>query len=144
MISTFASLFVDGVDLLTLFEIVIAITIVWILVSIPVYIAGKAVAKGNATFGRAMGATLLGPIVYAVVLVATDFFLGGLFGSIGYVAGFVLAFIAWIGIYKLSFKTGWLAALAIAILAIIVFVVLLVIAGFLFGFLSPFLPAWSF
>ena len=133
MISALASLFSNGIDLLTLLEIAVVLVIVWILVSIPAYVAGKVVAKGNATFGRAMVATLLGPIVYVMVLVVVDAFLGGLFGTSGYVAGFALAFLAWIGVYKATFKTGWLGATAIAILALIVFVIFLFVVALLFG-----------
>jgi hypothetical protein len=140
MISTLLTLFPEEIDPLILLETIVALLIVWILVSIPAYIAGKIVAKENATFGRAMAATLLGPIVYVIVLIAVDFFLGGLFGVAGYVAGFILALIAWVGIYKATFKTGWLGALAIAVLAIIVFVILLLIMGFLFASLLPFWP----
>jgi len=87
-----------------------------------------------------MLATLLGPIVYVIVLVATDFVLGGLLGTTGYVLSLILAFIAWIGVYKAMFKTGWLGAFAVAILALIVFVVMLLIIGFFLGTFLPFVP----
>ena len=119
---------------------VLVLLFVWIIVSIPAYIAGKVVAKENATFGKAMLATLLGPIVYVIILVATDFALGGLLGTTGYVLGIILAFIAWIGLYKVVFKTGWLGAFAVAILALIVFVVMLLIIGFFLGTFLPFVP----
>jgi len=113
---------------------------VWIIVSIPAYIAGKVVAKENATFGKAMLATLLGPIVYVIILVATDFVLGGLLGPTGYILGIILAFIAWIGVYKVVFKTGWLGAFAVAILALVAFIVMLLIIGFFLGTFLPFVP----
>jgi hypothetical protein len=139
MLPILASLFPNGIDLLTLLEVIIALIIVWIIVSIPAYIAGKVVAKENATFGKAMLATLLGPIVYVIILVASDFVLG-LLGTTGYVLGIALAFIAWIGVYKAMFKTGWLRAFAVAILALIVFVVMLLIIGFFLGTFLPFVP----
>jgi hypothetical protein len=140
MLSTLASLFPNGIDLLTLFEVIVALIVAWIMDSIPVYIAGKIVAKENATFGKAMLATLLGPIVYVIILVATDFVLGGLLGTTGYVLGIILALIAWIGVYKAMFKTGWLRAFAVAILALVVFVVMLLIIGFFLGAFLPFVP----
>jgi len=140
MISILSTLFPSGTTILTLLEIIVALIVIWILVSIPAYIGGKLVTKGKATFGEAMAATLLGPIVYVIVLLAVDFLLGGLLGSAGYIAGFILAFIAWIGVYKATFKTRWLGALAIAILAGIIFIILLVVLGFLFGFFLPFTP----
>ena len=140
MLPILASVFPNGIDLLTLLEVIIALIVVWVIVSIPAYIAGKVLAKENATFGKAMLATLLGPIVYVIVLVATDFVLGGLLGTTGYVLGIILAFVAWIGVYKVMFKTGWLRAFAVAILALIVFVVMLLIIGFFLGTFLPFVP----
>ena len=140
MVAIFSTLFPSGITLLDLVAIVITLIVVWIIVSIPAYIAGKVVTNGKATFGEAMVATLFGPLVYIIVLVALDFFLGQLIGAGGYIAGFILAFIAWIWVYKAAFKTGWLGALATAVLAIIVFVVLLIIIGALFGFLPQLVP----
>lgn len=140
MISVFSTLFPNGVTLLGLVEVVIALIVVWVIVSIPAWIAGKVVTGGRASFGEAMAATVLGPIAYVVVLVVVDFSLGGLIGGWGYVAGFVLAFLAWVWVYKATFRTGWLGGLAIAILAIIVLAVFLFIIGALFGFFHPFMP----
>ena len=139
MISIFSTLFPSGVSLLGLLEVIVALIVGWVIVSIPAWIAGKVVTGGRATFGEAMVATVLGPIAYVVVFVVVDFFLGGL-GAGGYIVGVVLAFIAWVWVYKATFRTGWLGGLAIAILAIIVFVVLLIIMGALFGFFHPFAP----
>lgn len=123
--------------LLSLLLIIIGLVVLWIVVSIPVYIAGKAVTGGKSTLGDAMAATLLGPIVYVIVLVGVDFFLGEIIGGGAYIWAYIMAFIAWIWVYKSTFKTGWLGALATAILAIIVFVVLSIIISALIGFIIP-------
>ena len=138
MLSTLASLF--PTDLLTLLEVAVALIVIWIIVSIPAYIAGKAVAKERATFGKAMVATLLGPIVYVIVLIGIGFVLGGFLGTTGFILALIVAFIAWIGVYKAMFKTGWLGALAIAVLAAIVFIIMLLILGVLLGIVLPFVP----
>ena len=140
MLSTLATLFPNGIDLLTVVEIIVALIVVWIIVSIPAYIAGKVVAKENATFGKAMAASLLGPIAYVIVLTITDYVLGGLLGGTGLTLAIIIAFIAWIGIYKVTFKTGWLGAFAIAILAIIVFIIMLFILGAVLGIVIPYVP----
>ena len=140
MISIFSTLFPSGVTLLGLFEVIVALIVVWVIVSIPAWIAGKIVTGGRASFGEAMVATVLGPIVYAIVLAVVDFLWKGLIGSGGYVVGLILGFIAWVWVYKATFRTGWLGGFAIAILAIIVFLVLLIIMGALFGFFHPFAP----
>jgi hypothetical protein len=53
----------------------IGLIILWIIVSIPVWLAGKAATAGKATFGDALLATLAGPIVYFIVSFLVDFFL---------------------------------------------------------------------
>jgi hypothetical protein len=142
MTSLLSSLFPSGISLLDILAIAVALFIAWIIVSIPAWIAGKLVTRGKATFGQAMLATLLGPIVYVIALVVLDLLLGGVFGSIGYIAAFVLAFVAWVWVYKSIFNTGWLGGLAIAILAIIVFIVLLIIIGILLvGIMPNLLPS---
>jgi len=125
------------ITLFNLLLIIVGLIILWIIVSIPVFIAGRIVTKGKSTLGQAMSATLLGPIVYIIVFIVADFFLGELIGEGAYILGYILAFIAWIWVYKSAFKTGWLGALAIAILAIIVFIVLSIIIGGLLGLIGP-------
>jgi hypothetical protein len=127
---------------MSLLVTIIGLIILWIIVSVPVWLAGKAVTGGKATFGEAMIATLFGPIVYAITLVVVDFLLGGVIGSTGYIIALILAFIGWIWVYKASFKTGWLGGIAIAVLAVIIFVVLSILLGAIFGLVvpAPFFP----
>jgi len=87
---------------------IVGLIILWIIVSIPVWLAGKAITGGKASFGDALLATLAGPIVYFVVVFLVGFFLG----SSALVFGYILALIAWIGVFKLSFQTGWLRAIS--------------------------------
>jgi len=116
---------------------IIGLVILWIVVSIPAWLAGKAITGGKSTFGDAMVATLFGPIIYIVILVAVDFLLGSTIGSWGFIIALVLAFLGWIWVYKESFDTGWLGGLGIAILAIVIFAVLSIILGALFGIVVP-------
>lgn len=117
MISLPASIFPNGITLLDLIAIIIGLVILSIIVSIPVYLAGKIVTGGRSTFGEAMVATVLGPIVYFIVLASVGFFLKGILGGAASTLGYLLAFLAWIWVYKHTFRTGWLRGLAIAILA---------------------------
>ena len=121
---------------------IIGLIILWIVVSIPVWLAGKAATGGKASFGDAMLATLAGPIVYFIVSFLVAFFLGAAIGPTALVFGYILALIAWIWVYKASFQTGWLQAILIAILAWVFFIVLSIIVGALFGiaYPAPFFP----
>ena len=137
-----SNLIIGNMTLMSLLVTIIGLIILWIIVSIPVWLAGKTVTGGKATFGEAMIATLFGPIVYAVTLIIVDYFLGALIGSTAYIIALILAFIAWIWVYKASFKTGWLGGIAIAILAVIIFFVISIILGAVFGLVvpAPFFP----
>ncbi|NWG09123.1 MAG: hypothetical protein HXX80_02220 [Nitrososphaerales archaeon] len=112
------------VDLFSLIVVLVVLIVLWIAVSIPVYIAAKMVTGGKASLGQAMIATLLGPIVFAIVQTIVILFLGFLGVGPAALLALVLAFIAWLWVYKSSFKTGWLQALGIALLAVVVFFVL--------------------
>lgn len=129
-------------SLLNILVFAVGLIIIWVIVSVPVYIAGKIVTEGESTLGDAMVATLFGPIVYAITLFAVNFLLGSLIGSAAYILALILAFIGWVWVFKASFHTGWLRALAIAILAILVFAVLSTIFGALLGVMvpTPFFP----
>jgi hypothetical protein len=117
---------------------IIGLIILWIIVSIPVWIAGKAVTGGKASFGDALLATLAGPIVYFIV----SFLVGYFLGASALIFGYILALIAWIWVFKASFQTGWFRAILIAILAWVIFIVLSIIIGALFGlaYPAPFFP----
>ena len=121
---------------------IISFIILWIVVSIPVWLAAKVLTGGHATFGGALLATLAGPIVFYIVTFLVGFFLGAIIGSGAFVIGWILALIAWIWVYKASFETGWIKAILIAILAWVIFIVLSFIIGVLFGvsYPSPFFP----
>ena len=131
-----------SVNVTGLIVTLIGLIILWIIVSIPVWVAGKAVTGGKGTFGEAMLATLAGPIVYFVVSFLVGYFLSALIGSAAFLFGYLLALIAWIWVFKASFSTGWLRAIAIAILAWVIFIVISIVLGVLFriAYPAPFFP----
>jgi hypothetical protein len=133
---------IGDLTILNILVLVVGLVIVWIIVSIPVYLAAKFLTAGESTFGDAMLATLFGPIVYAATLFLVDILLGSLFGSGVYIWALIIAFIAWVGVFKTSFHTGWLSALAIAVLAILVFAAISILFGILLGVMvpAPFFP----
>jgi hypothetical protein len=57
------------------------VVLFWVVVSIPVYFAGKMINQDKAHFGQAMGATLGGELVYFIVLYGVVFFLGASLGA---------------------------------------------------------------
>lgn len=103
---------------------IVGLLILWIVVSIPVYFAGKIINEGKAHFGQAMGATLGGVIIYFIVSYGVGFFLGALLGPPAAILGLILALIAWLAVYRASFATSWVRALGIVVVAWIVLIIL--------------------
>lgn len=120
----------------------VGLLVLWVLVSIPVWIAAKILTLGKARFTRAMLVTAAGPIVYAIVYFISVIVLSVAFGERGWpvVLAFVIAFIAWIGVFKKGFETGWLRALGIAILATVVFSVIGIIITLIIQAVVPGTP----
>lgn len=125
--------------------VLIGLVVLWILVSIPVWIAAKILTLGRAKFTRAMLVTAVGPIVYAVVFLASNAILSVAFGDSGWLLtlALVIAFVAWIAVFKKGFDTGWLRALGIAILATIVFTIMSIIITLIIWAIVPSAPPIS-
>ena len=102
----------------------IGLLVLWIVVSIPVYFAGRAVRGKNASFGNALGATLGGVVVYYVVYFSIAFFLGSVIGSSADVFALLLGLLAWLAVFRAAFQTGWLGAIGIVVIAWLILLVL--------------------
>jgi len=114
-------------SIITVIITIVSLVIMWAIISVPVWISAKILTSGRARFGRAKLVTVIGPIVYALVLIISTSFVSPALGnrlSIIMLLGTVLAFLAWIYVFKKGFETGWIRAAAIAVLAIIVFVII--------------------
>ena len=122
--------------------VILGLIALWIIVTIPVWISAKILTLGKAKFTRAMLVTAVGPIVYAIVFFISVAALSVAFDdpTVPAVIAFIIAFIAWIGVFKKGFNTGWIRALAIAILAIIVFAVIGVIITLVMQAIVPGAP----
>jgi len=115
----------------------VGLVILWVIVSIPVYFAGKAVTGGKSDFGDAMGATLGGAIGYLVVLFVVSYFLGAVIGDSAGAFAVVLALTVWLAVFRASFRTSWLRAIAIVLLSWVFLLILSFIVGALFGISFP-------
>ena len=109
---------------------VIGFIIAWIITSIPVWLASKAVSK-HSSFPRAMLATLGGLIIFAIIF--------GIFYIIGAAIrfplltalGLLFGFIGILGVFKAIFETGWGGAFLIALLAFVITIIIGIILAFL-------------
>ena len=85
-----------------------------IILTIVFYIAGRAVVgKKRALFSDALVISLLGTIVANMV---------SLFMPNAPLIGLILSLVIWLLLIKYYYETGWLGALAVAILAVIIYV----------------------
>ena len=113
------------------------LAVLWVVVSVPVYFAGKLVKGDNATFGNAMGATLGGVVVYYVVYFLVAIALGAVIGSPAVAVALVLGFLAWLAVFREAFDTSWFGAVGIVVLAWLILLVLDAILVSLFGVRFP-------
>ena len=122
--------------------VIIGLLVLWIIVSIPVWVAARILAMGRVSFSRAMLVTALGPIVSAIVFFIIAALLTAIVGdpTLPVIIGLIVAFVAWIGVFKRGFHTGWIRALGIAILAIIVFAIIGLIISLLMQVIVPEAP----
>ena len=122
--------------------VIIGLLVLWIIVSIPVWVAARILAMGRVSFSRAMLVTALGPIVSAMVFFIIAALLTAIVGdpTLPVIIGLIVAFVAWIGVFKRGFHTGWIRALGIAILAIIVFAIIGLIISLLMQVIVPEAP----
>jgi hypothetical protein len=108
-----------------LLVLAVALVVIWIVVSIPVYISGEIIVGGErASLGSAMGATLGGALAYIVVLYAGALLLAGFLGPSALAISFLIAIVAWLAVYRASFNTGWLSAIGIVAVGWVVLIVM--------------------
>lgn len=100
---------------------VISFIINLIVMTVVFYVAGViVVGKRRALFSDALVISLLGTVVGNICLL---FFPP--------VIGLILSLFVWLLLIKRYYETGWLGALAVAVLAVIIYVVVLIILAFL-------------
>jgi hypothetical protein len=124
-------------DLAGLLFLIVELVILWIIISIPVYFAGKAITAGNATFGDAMSATLGGGLAYFIVYFGVVFFLTPLLGPSTTVFALILAILVWLAVYRASFDTDWIQAIGIVIVAWVILLLLDLVLVRAFGIGFP-------
>ncbi len=115
----------------------IGLGILWVVISVPVYVAGKAITKGKADFGDAMGATLGGAVAYFLVLYGVTYFLGAVIGDSAGALALILALFVWLAVYRAFFRTSWPKAIGIVLLSLALFLAIDFVAGAVFGISFP-------
>jgi hypothetical protein len=102
---------------INLIALVVNLFVNVIILSPVLWIAGRLLAgKDKAKFTDALWIVILGTIIGAVF----QAFLEGILGLLGS----IIMLIIWLALVKHFFDTGWLKALAIAIVAIIIYIII--------------------
>jgi hypothetical protein len=102
---------------INLMALVVNLIVNVIVLSPVLWIAGRLLAgKDKAKFTDALWIVILGTIIGAVF----QAFLEGILGLLGS----IIMLIIWLALVKHFFDTGWLKALAIAIVAIIIYIII--------------------
>jgi hypothetical protein len=103
--------------------LVISIIVNIVILTPVLWIAGRLLAgKAKAKFTDALWIVVLGTVIGAVF----QYFFTGLIASI-------IMLILWLALVKHFFDTGWLRALAIAIVAIVIWFIIIVIIALIVG-----------
>jgi len=102
-----------------------------VVLTIVLYVAGRiVVGKKRALFSDAFVIALLGIVINTLFMA----FLPGLFGA---GLGLIISLIVYLLLIRHYYETGWLGALAVAILTVVIFIVLAFVLAVLL--LIPFL-----
>lgn len=105
---------------INLIGLILNIIVNVIIISPVLWIAGRLLAgKDKAKFTDALWIVILGTVIGAVF----QAFLEGILGLLGS----IIMLIIWLALVKHFFDTGWLKALAIAIVAIIIYIIIVAI-----------------
>ena len=116
---------------------IVGLAVLWVVVSVPVYFAAKLVKGERAGFGDALGATLGGIIVYWIVFLVVAYALGAVIGPSAEVFALILGVLAWLAVFRKTFRTSWFGAVGIVVLAWLILIVLDVILVAIFGVKFP-------
>ena len=111
--------------------VIVGLIVAWIVISIPLYLAAKVVSGRRATFGRALLASLAGPLVEYLFLFIFILFLTPFIGLIAIPVSLILSIIILVYVYASIFHTSWLGGLGIAIISFIIsFIIIAIFSAF--------------
>lgn len=99
---------------MSLVGLIVQIVVGIIIVAPVLWLAGRALEGKKARFSHSVLIVFLGIVIGSIV--------GAIAGS-GLLSA-VIGFFVWLGLIKYFFETGWLKALAIAIIAVIIFIII--------------------
>lgn len=110
--------------------LVLVFVVAWLVASFPLYIAGRVISGRRATFGEAMVAAVIGPLVTIFFFIVVSALLFPFLLGFAYLIGFIVAIGALSYIFGALFRTSTLGGFGIALISFIFTVVIFVIISF--------------
>ncbi len=120
--------------------IILTILVSWIIISIPIYLAGKIISRRHATFGKAMLAAIAAPIITLIFFFIVTVGLAIFLGPLAIILGFIVSILVLSYVYASIFSTGLLGGFAIAVLGTIITYVVIFVVAILLGTSLFFFP----
>lgn len=120
--------------------LIIAFILAWIIISIPIYLAAKVISRRHTTFGKAMLAAVIAPIVTLVFFFIVSLGLSIFLGPFAILVAIFVAIIVLSYVYASIFDTGLLGGFAIALLGTIITYVVSLGIALVFGIALFFTP----
>lgn len=115
--------------------VIVGLVAAWFIISIPLYLAAKVVSGRKATFGRALLASLIAPIVVYIFLFLFLILLSPFLLLLAIPVSLILAIIVLVYIYASIFQTSWLGGLGIAIISFVITLIIFAIFSAFFAIL---------
>jgi hypothetical protein len=111
--------------------LVVILVIAWIVTSFPIYVAGKIISGKNTTFGSAMIAALIGPVVTLFFFIVVTAVLSPFLLGFAAVLGAIFAILALSYLFGALFRTHLLGGFAIAVLSLVITFIVFAIVSFI-------------
>ena len=126
-----------NLSLASLIGIAMVFLLVWVIISIPIYFAARIVAGRKTTFGKALIASLVAPLVTLFFFFVVAVVLAPFLGPLAIMLAMLVALFMLIYLYSSIFDTGLLGGFAIAVFSVILsFIVWGILSVMIFAFLG--------
>lgn len=113
--------------IVSLVGIILTIVIAWIIISIPIYLAGKIISGKHTTFGKAMLAAIIAPLITLFFFFLVTIGLAVFLGPFSLLVGGIIAILVLSYVYGSIFDTSLLGGFGIALLGTVITYVMAVV-----------------
>ena len=109
--------------------LILVFLVAWFVAAFPLYIAGRMISGRNATFGEALVAAAIGPLVTIFFFIVVSALLFPFMLGFAYIIGFIVAIGALSYIFGALFRTSTLGGFGIALISFIFTVIIFAVVS---------------